>query len=104
MGISKLRGLPGDGFDHARMLMPETGNGSAAAAIENPPAIFGNQPHAIAADGPGRCFAQASMQHAAVAGAHDIQPFLGKILRRSPRGEIRSPPGAVSRPRHPAQT
>src|SRR5882757_3372016 len=60
------------------MLMPETGNGGAAGAIENPPAIFGNQPHAVAADGPGRCFAQATMQHAAVAGAHDVQPFSAK--------------------------
>ena len=75
MGISELRRLPGDGLDHARMLMSETGNGGAAGAIENPAAILGNEPHAVAADGLRRCFAQASMQHAAVAGAHDIQPF-----------------------------
>ena len=66
MGISELRRLPRDGLDHARMLMSETGNGSAAGAIENPAAILGDQPHAVAADRLGRRFAQASMQHAAV--------------------------------------
>ena len=55
--------------------MSETGNGGAAGAVENPPAILGNQPHAVAADGLGRLLAQASMQHAAAADAHDIQPF-----------------------------
>src|ERR1700724_1861948 len=57
------------------MLMSETGNGSAAGAIENSAAILGNEPHAVAADGFGRRFAQASVQHAAVADAHDSQPF-----------------------------
>src|SRR5882757_11268081 len=60
------------------MLVSETGNGSATGAIEDPPAILGNQPHAVAADGLGRLLAQASMQHAAVAGAHDSQPFSAK--------------------------
>jgi len=60
------------------MLMPETGDGSAAGAVENPAAILGNQPDAVAADGLGRPLTQASMQHAAVAGAHDIQPFSEK--------------------------
>src|SRR5258705_13270482 len=57
------------------MLMPETGNGGAARAIENPAAILGNEPHAVAADGFWRCFAQASMQQAALASIHDAQPF-----------------------------
>src|SRR5450759_744562 len=56
--------------------MSETGNGSAAGAIENPAAILGNEPHAVAADGFWGRFAQASMQHAAAANAHDAQPFL----------------------------
>src|SRR3954469_15928195 len=58
------------------MLVSETGNGGAAGAVKNPPAILGNQPHAIAADGLGRLLAQASMQHAAV--AHYSQPFSAK--------------------------
>src|SRR5260221_14716714 len=57
------------------MLMSETGNGSAAGAIENPAAILGNEPHAVAADGFWRRFPQASGQHAAVADTHDAQPF-----------------------------
>src|SRR6266404_9406521 len=57
------------------MLMSETGNGSAAGAIENPAAILGNEPHAVAADSFWRRFAQASMQYAAVANVHDAQPF-----------------------------
>src|ERR1700681_117987 len=57
------------------MLMSETGNGSAAGAIENPAATLGNEPHAVAADGFWRRFAQASVQHAAVADAHEAQPF-----------------------------
>jgi hypothetical protein len=71
------------------MLMPETGNGGATGAIENPAAILGNEPHAVAADGLGRCFAQASMQHAAVAGAHECQPFSAKYcaLQSSLSGE-----------------
>ena len=48
------------------MLMAETGDGSAAGGIQNPPAIFGDQPDALAADGLGRCFTQTSMQHAAL--------------------------------------
>src|SRR5438270_12722890 len=78
MGISKLRGLPGDGLDHAGMLMSETGNRGAAGAVENPPAILGNQPYSVAADGLGRLLAQASMQHTAVAQAHEVQPFPAK--------------------------
>src|ERR1044072_9069459 len=74
MGIGEFCGLPGDGLDDAWMLMSETGNGGAAGAIENPAAVLGNQPHAVAADCPLRGFAQGSMQHAAGAAAHDIQP------------------------------
>ena len=85
MGISELRRLPGDGLDHARMLMSETGNGSSAGAIENPAAILGNEPHAVAADGLGGRFAQASMQYAAGAGAHHFQPFSATYCRH--RGE-----------------
>src|ERR1700692_3576232 len=75
MRISELRRLPREGIDHARMLMPETGNGSAAGAIEDAAAILGNEPHAVAADSFWRRFAQAPMQHAAVANAHDAHPF-----------------------------
>src|SRR3954470_4590365 len=60
------------------MLMSETGNRGAAGAVKNPAAVLGNQPYAVAADGLGRLLAQASMQHAAVAGAHDSQPFSAK--------------------------
>src|SRR3979409_2375109 len=60
------------------MLMSKTGNGSAARAIENPAAVLGNQPDAVAGDSLGRRFAQASVQHAAVAGAQYIQPFSAK--------------------------
>src|SRR3982075_2723614 len=74
MGIGELGGLPGDGLDHARMLMSETGNRSTAGAIENPAAILGNQPYAVAADGFGWLLAQASMQNAALSGGHNIQP------------------------------
>src|SRR6266849_2236363 len=74
MGISELRRLPGDGLDHARMLVSETGNRGAAGAVENPAAILGNEPHAVTADGLGRLPAQASMQHAALSSGHDIQP------------------------------
>ena len=75
MGISELRRLPCDSLDHARVLMPEAGNGGAAGAVENPPAILGNEPDAVAADGLWRHFAQASMQHPAVANTHDAHPF-----------------------------
>ena len=92
MGISELRRLPGDSLDHARMLMSETGNGGAAGAIEDPAAILGNQPHAVAADGPGRCFAQVSMQHAAVAGAHESQPFSAKWFRQVASAQRRKRP------------
>src|SRR6202035_5746270 len=75
MRISEFRRLPRDRLDHARMLMSETGNGSATGTIEDAAAILGNEPHAIAADSFWRRFAQASMQHAAVADAHDAHPF-----------------------------
>jgi hypothetical protein len=64
--------LPRHGLDDARMLMSEAGNGSAARSIEDPAAILGDKPHALAADGFGRGFAQASMQHAAGADAHEV--------------------------------
>src|SRR4051794_40915742 len=71
------------------MLMSKTGNGGAAGAVKNPPAIRGDQPHAVAADRLGRRFAEASMQHAAAAGTHDLQPFSAKCcaLQSSSRGE-----------------
>src|SRR4051794_18295031 len=68
------------------MLMPETGNGRAAGAVENPAAILGNQPDAVAAEGLGRRFAQASMQHAAAAGAHEVQPVSTKYCDIAARG------------------
>ena len=75
MGISQFRRLPGNGLDHARMLMSETGNGGTAGAIENPAPILGSEPNAVAADRYRGRFAQASMQHAAMSGAHHIHPF-----------------------------
>src|SRR5664279_2156493 len=57
------------------MLMAETGNRCTSGTVENPPAVLGNQPYAVAADGFWRRFAQTSMQHAAVANAHRAQPF-----------------------------
>ena len=65
MGIGQLRGLPRHRLDHARMLMAEAGDGGAAGGIEHAAAIFGNQPHALAADRLGRRLAQASVHHAA---------------------------------------
>src|SRR5258707_15353215 len=75
MGIGQLRGLPGHRLEHARMLMAETGHGGAAGGIENTLAILGNQPDALAADGLRRSFSQTSVQHPALDGAHDGQPF-----------------------------
>jgi hypothetical protein len=78
------------------MLMSKAGNGSSAGAIENPAAILGNEPHAVAPDGLGRRFAQASMQHAAVAGAHDIQPFSAKFsLGKNPSEAAASNSGRI---------
>src|SRR3954453_19805371 len=57
------------------MLVAETGDGSAAGRIQNPPAVLADQPDALAADRPGRRFTQASMQHPALADAHDGQSF-----------------------------
>ena len=75
VGIGKLRGLPRDRLDHAWMLMAKTGNRGATGAIEYPPAIFRDQPYAVAADRLGRRSAQTAVQHAAVASGHDRQPF-----------------------------
>src|SRR5258708_13686107 len=85
MGIGELRALRGYRLDNAWMLMSETGNSSAARSIENPTAALGNQPNAVAADRLRRCFAQASVQHAAVASAHDSQPLSAKYCEVSPR-------------------
>src|SRR3954469_8144884 len=70
MGISEFRRLPCEGLDHAWMLMPEARHRGAAGAVENAPAIGGNQPHAVAPDSLRRRFAQASMQDAALAFPH----------------------------------
>src|SRR5471030_2636959 len=103
MGISELRRLPRDGLDHARMLMAETGNGGAAGAIENPPAVLGNEPHALATDSLWRRFAQASMQHPAVATAHALNPSPKHIVTL-PQGGFRSVRGVALSRRHPART
>src|SRR5437899_497147 len=75
MGIGQLRRLPGQRLEHARMLMAETGHGGAAGGIENTPAVLGNQPDALAADGLRRGFSQTSVQHPALAGSHNDQSF-----------------------------
>src|SRR5712672_790436 len=67
------------------MLMPEAGNRGTARGIENAAAVLGNQPCAIAAHGPGRCFAQAAVHHAAGSGAHHGQPLSVTYCRVSAR-------------------
>src|SRR5258705_10103715 len=67
------------------MLMSEPGISSAARSIEVPTAVLGNEPYAVAADRLRRCFAQASVQHAAVASTHDSQPLSAKYCEVSAR-------------------
>jgi hypothetical protein len=63
--ISELRSLPRNRLEDARMLMAEAGDGRTSRSVENPPAVFRNQPDAFAADRLGWCFTQAPVQHAA---------------------------------------
>ena len=75
MGIGQRRGLPLHRLDHARMLMSEAGDRGAAGRVQHAAAILGNQPHALAADCPGRRLAQAPVHHATGSTGHDRQPF-----------------------------
>ena len=92
MGISQFRRLPGNGLArldaaaarppggalqqlHGAVRVAQAGNGGTAGAIENPAPILGSEPNAVAADRYRGRFAQASMQHAAMSGAHHIHPF-----------------------------
>src|ERR1700751_1041986 len=75
MGIGDFRRLFGHRRKNARMLMSEAGDRRSARSVENSAAILGNQPPPFAADDLGRGFAQATMQHAAVADGHDHKPF-----------------------------
>ena len=75
VSIGQLGRLPRHRLEHARMLVAETGDGSTAGRIQNPPAVLANQPDALAADRLGRGFTQASMQYPASARTHDDQPF-----------------------------
>src|SRR5438067_337899 len=67
------------------MLMPEAGDRGAAGGIENAAAVLADQPYPIAAAGPGGCFAQTAVHHAAGSGAHDGQPLSVTYCRVSAR-------------------
>jgi len=75
MGIGEFGRLLRHRLDNARMLMPEAGNRRAARCVEHAASILGDQPHPFAAARLRRRLAQASVQHAAKAGAHDDEPF-----------------------------
>src|SRR5438128_8648653 len=75
MGIGELVGLPLHRFDHARMLMAETGHGGAAGGIQHAVAAVGHQPHALAAHRRRRRGPKTSVHHTGAGGAHNGQPF-----------------------------
>jgi hypothetical protein len=75
VGVYEFFGLLCHRGKHARMLMSEAGHGSTPGGIQHLAAVLGKQPDALAADGFRRRLAQASMQHAAMFGGHDDQPF-----------------------------